>query len=82
MHFGGLGLGLAAGGEATNRFNTYLRALFLHTLTESALHKCVFEHYTTCMSDLVSKLLGPYMIVSQELSPTIVAPSLWQQDNY
>ena len=51
--------------RSTNRFNTYLWSLFLHTLTESALHKCVFEHYTTCMSDLVSKLLGTYMIVSQ-----------------
>ena len=50
--------------RSTNRFNTYLWSLFLHTLTEFALHKCVFEHYTTCMSDLVSKLLGTYMIVS------------------
>ena len=42
-----------------------------HTLTESALHKCVFEHYTTCMSDLVSKLLGTYMIVSHQCGTDI-----------
>ena len=39
-------------------------ALIRRQLPSCPAVKCVFEHYTTCMSDLVSKLLGTYMIVS------------------